>query len=607
MTSVRNKSIIFYGSLLFRGGIKISGKSSRSHLHQNKIPNNFLYVIQKSEIATSTCMKNERNIITSYCKDIVIPKNVPLHDFIWKKNVDLHGDKIALVDGITGASYTYKDAQSLSIKFGNGLRKWGFNKSDVLAVFLPNCPEYIICVTGIIGAGGVVTTVNPSYTATEVARQLDMSGASFILTKSSMFQLTTEAVKMCKNPIQIVLLDKRTSEICYKDVIQVGESEWPSEVTETIDNEDVCLLPYSSGTTGLPKGVMLTAQNIISNIYQMVYAKEINFIEETTDSYQPKTICVLPMFHAFGMGVTSLPTIHAGGQVITLPSFEPNSFLNALEKYQPTFMHFAPPLVGFCAANPSVELKHLKSIKYIMVGAAPVGETLINDFKRKAPDVHFREGYGMTELSPVATLTIVDLFKPGSCGVLLPNSEAKVLDLHTGEALGPHETGELCFRGPNVMKGYLDNEQATADTIKSGWLYSGDIAFYDELNRIYIVDRLKELIKVKGFQVPPAELEDLIRSHPITADVAVIGIPDPIKGEVPRAYIVLKSDVQESKEICSTLINELVNKHVAEYKRLAGGIEFVEAIPKSAAGKILRKDLKARFLDHMGSHGVYSK
>lgn len=339
----------------------------------------------------------------------------------------------------------------------------------------------------------------------------------------------------------------------------------------------------------------------------MVYGKELDFIEETTDDYQPKTICVLPMFHAFGMGVTSLPTLHAGGQVITLPSFEPTSFLNAMEKYQPTFMHLAPPLVGFCASNPKVEQKHLESIKHIMVGAAPVGETLINEFKLKAPNVHFREGYGMTELSPVATMTIVDLFKPGSCGILLPNTEAKIVDLETGEALGTNGRGELCFRGPHVMKGYLNNEKATLETIKDGWLHSGDIATYDELNRIYIVDRLKELIKVKGFQVPPAELEDLIRGHPITADVAVIGIPDPMKGEVPRAYVVLKSDINEDKDTCRKQINDFVNKHVAEYKRLAGGIEFVEAIPKSAAGKILRKDLKARFIDHMGSHGVYSK
>ena len=606
MTAFRNKSLLLFKRILFQDTCKVTGVS-RASWFENKNKNNSIQIFDKRKFTTSTYLNCETNIVKSFCKDVQIPQDVPFFDFIWKKSVEQHGKKTALVDGITGTSYTYEEAQAISTKFGNGLRKWGFDKGDVLAVYLPNCPEYILSLTGAIGNGGIVTTINPTYTATEVARQLDMSGASFIFTKSSMFQTAQEAVKMCNKQIQIILLDKRTSEICYKDIIKEGSQEWPQEVSEAMNNSDVCLLPYSSGTTGLPKGVMLTAQNVISNICQLVHGKEIDFIEETTEDYQPKTICVLPMFHIFGLAVTSLPTLYAGGQVITLPSFDPTTFLNAMEKYKPTFMHFAPPLVGFCANHPKVEPKLLESIKYIMVGAAPVGETLIEEFKKKAPNVHFREGYGMTELSPVVTLTTVDLFKPGSCGVLLPNTEAKVLDLETGNAVGPNQTGEVCFKGPQVMKGYLNNEKATSDTIRDGWLHSGDIAFYDDMNRIYIVDRLKELIKVKGFQVPPAELEDLIRSHPLAADVAVIGIPDQIKGEIPRAYIVLKADTKESKEECSNQINEFVNKHVAEYKRLAGGIEFVDAIPKSAAGKILRKDLKARFIDHVGLHGVHSK
>ena len=596
MAVLKNMALVIYGKIIVQDVCKTSG-IWKNCWYRNNNRNDISSMIQKSRLSTSAYLKNDKHIVKSFCKDINIPKNVSFHDFIWKKSAELHSDKIALVDGVTNENYTYEDARSLSIKFGNSLRKLGFQKDDVLAVFLPNCPEYLLSVTGTIGAGGIVTTVNPTYTATEVSRQLDMSNASIIFTKSNMLPITTEAIKNCHKPIRIILLDKKQPDVIYyKDLIEDGEPEWSKEVHETIDNENVCLLPYSSGTTGLPKGVMLTAQNIISNISQMVYAKEINFIEETTVTYQPKTICVLPMFHAFGMGVTSLPTLHAGGQIITLPNFEPTSFINAMERYQPTFMHLAPPLVGFCANSPLVESKHLESLKYIMVGAAPVGETLVEAFKKKAPTVHFREGYGMTELSPVVTLTIVDIFKPGSCGVLLPNTQAKVVDLKTGQSVGQNETGELCFKGPQVMKGYLNNEKATKSTIKDGWLYSGDIAFYDELERFYIVDRLKELIKVKGFQVPPAELEDLIRGHPLTADVAVIGIPDAMKGELPRAYVVLKPNLKESEEECKNRINDYVNEHVTQYKRLAGGIEFIDAIPKSPAGKILRKDLKAKFL-----------
>jgi len=466
-----------------------------------------------------------------------------------------------------------------------------------------------VTLTGVIGAGGIVTTINPAYTDTEVARQLEMSGATFILTKSNMIQVVKEAIEKCSRNIQIVLLDKRKLDTIYfNDVNEGGETKWTKEILETgRSNNEVCLLPYSSGTTGLPKGVMLTAQNIISNICQLVYGNELDFIEPTTDKFQPKTICVLPMFHMFGLNATTLCTLHSGGHVISLPGFESTSFLSAMEKYKPTFMHFAPPLLSFCANNPKVEPKHLETVKYVMVGAAPVGETLVDDFTRKAPSVRFREIYGMTELTTIGALAIVDLDKPGSCGVLMPNTEAKVVDLETGKSLGPNKTGEICFKGPQVMKGYLNNKKSTLQTIKDGWLHSGDIAFYDELNRIYIVDRLKELIKVKGFQVSPAELEDLIRGHSFTLDVAVIGIYDPIKGEVPRAYIVLKPDVKESKEECRNEINMFVDKHVAEYKRLVGGIEFVQEIPKSPSGKILRKNLKAKFIDNVGLHGVLSK
>ena len=608
MANSVNRLLFLRGRLVLQDVYKIM-RFKKSILYTNKNNNNPFQIIHKNTFCTSAILKDETNIVKSYCKDIEIPQNVPFHRFIWEKNVDHYGNKTALIDGLNGASFTYEEAYTISIKFGTGMRRHGLKGGDVFAIFLPNCPEYILSLTGVIGAGGVVTTINPAYTETEVARQLEMSGASFILTKSNMIQVTKEAIEKCTRKIQIVLLDKcKADTIYYKDVLQHGEISWPKEVLESgRTNDEVCLLPYSSGTTGLPKGVMVTAQNIISNICQLVYGKELDFIEQSTSSFQPKTICVLPMFHMYGLNATTLCTLHSGGQVISLPSFDPTTFLSAMEKYKPTFMHFAPPLLSFCANNPKVELKHLEMVKSVMVGAAPVGETLVENFKRKAPNVLLREIYGMTELTTIGALAIVDLAKPGSCGVLMPNTEAKIVNLETGKALGPNQTGEICFKGPQVMKGYLNNKKSTLQTIRDGWLHSGDIAFYDEMNRIYIVDRLKELIKVKGFQVPPAELEDLIRSHNFTLDVAVIGIYDPMKGEVPRAYIVLRPEVKESKEECRNQINAFVNKHVAEYKRLVGGIEFVQEIPKSPSGKILRKNLKAKFIDNVGLHGVLSK
>lgn len=292
------------------------------------------------------------------------------------------------------------------------------------------------------------------------------------------------------------------------------------------------------------------------------------------------------MFHIFGISVVTMHTLCSGGKLTLLPNFEPKSFLETLEKTKPDYIHLVPPLVHFCANNPEVKPSHLESLEFVYIGAAPVGETLAAKFKEKAPNCQFREGWGMTELSPVGAMTAYQDELLGSCGILLPNSQGKVVDVSTGKALGPNEKGELCLKGPQIMKGYFDNVTATQATMKEGWLHSGDIGFYDRQGHFFIVDRLKELIKVKGFQVAPAELEDLLRTHEKVLDVAVIGVPDERHGEVPRAYIVKKDEISEAE------IDEFVSERVADFKKLRGGIEFLQQIPKSAAGKILRRELR---------------
>jgi len=276
--------------------------------------------------------------------------------------------------------------------------------------------------------------------------------------------------------------------------------------------------------------------------------------------------------------------------MITLPSFDPALFLKLLLSERPSFLHLAPPLVGFLATHPAVTPEHLTSVHTVVVGAAPVGPALVQQFLVRAPHVAFREGYGMSELSPVVCFTRKDRIIPGSTGSLVPNTNMKVADLDSGEALGHDCTGELCFQGPQVMPGYLNNPRATNDTIIDGWLHSGDIGYYDKEGNVFIVDRLKELIKVKGLQVAPAELEDLIRGIPGVADVAVIGVADVKAGEVPRAYV-----VQDDKDLTEEKIKENVANKLSAHKHLAGGVEFIQEIPKSAAGKILRKDLKEAY------------
>jgi len=303
------------------------------------------------------------------------------------------------------------------------------------------------------------------------------------------------------------------------------------------------------------------------------------------------TVCVLPMYHIFAMNVTMSSMLWHGGKTVTVPMFEPIMFLKTLLDHRPTTLHLAPPLVGFLANHPAVTADHLASLQTIVVGAAPAGQALIDLFHKRAPHVRFREGYGMTEMSPAVTFTRLTMVSTGgSSGQLLPNTSMKVIDLASGEEKGAGETGELCFQGPQVMPGYFKNEAATAETLIDGWIHTGDIGYYDQAHSVFIVDRKKELIKVKGLQVAPAELENLIRSLEGVMDVAVIGIPDERAGEIPRAYVVKADDRLEEKDV-QGFVAQALSKH----KHLVGGVEFVKEIPKSAAGKILRKDLRAAY------------
>jgi len=370
--------------------------------------------------------------------------------------------------------------------------------------------------------------------------------------------------------------------VAFEDLLKDQGDLISSQPTST---DSVLVLPYSSGTTGVPKGVQLTHRNLVAQMAQLAHPDvKVVDMEQTT-------VCVLPMYHIFAMNVTMSSMLWHGGKTVTVPMFEPNMFLKTLLDYRPTTLHLAPPLVGFLANHPSVTADHLASLQTIVVGAAPAGQALIDLFHKRAAHVRFREGYGMTEMSPAVTFTRLSMENTGgSTGQLLPNTRMKVIDLVTGEEKGSGETGELCFQGPQVMPGYLKNDAATAETLIGGWIHTGDIGYYDQAGNVFIVDRKKELIKVKGLQVAPAELENLIRSLEGVMDVAVIGIPDDRAGEIPRAYVVKADANLEEKDV-----QVFVAKALSKHKHLVGGVEFVKEIPKSAAGKILRKDLRAAY------------
>jgi len=541
------------------------------------------------------------NIVRSEFPDVHIPRDISVPAFIWNHNVDKFPHKIALVDGVSEKSYTFEEASDECKKVGFLLQaEFGVTKGDVVGFFLPSCPEYLTCLTGVIGMGATATTINPAYTVDELKFQLQLSKPKLMLTNPDIYPVVKEALAQIGNDSKVVIIGSSSSSSSDGDQFPAGTYSFDHLVSQVdakadaieyvVDPEGVAMLPHSSGTTGLPKGVMLTSNNLIANVSQADHAQGLDFIRPTTDDFQEKTVCVMPLFHAFGSLVTSLPTLRMGGQLVTLPKFEPERFIAALAKHRPSFLHIAPPLVAFLANHPEVTPAHLASVRDVVVAAAPFGEALANKYLAKAPHTVFKEAWGMTELSPLATVTPSSKSKIGSCGVLVPNTWAKIVDTENGQPLGPNQLGELCIKGPQVMKGYLGNEEATRSTIKDGgWLHSGDIACYDDQNRFYIVDRLKELIKVKGFQVAPAELENLIRMHPDILDVGVVGVPDERKGEAPFAFLVAKPG---GKVVTADQIHRFVSDKVTEYKHLTGGIRFIDAIPKNPSGKILRRELR---------------
>ncbi|XP_047502839.1 4-coumarate--CoA ligase 1-like isoform X1 [Penaeus chinensis] len=535
---------------------------------------------------------SDRWLIKSPFNDVEIPEiSYPQYIFdAAKKNEH----KTAWINGLTGQSITHGEFQTLSRRLGSALTRLGMKQGDVLGIVSPNCPEFALTFFGVASIGCINTTVNCTYTAVEIAKQLENSRASFVMTHPLLLTTIQEACNIYKGVKHIIVNGPaQAGSISLQDLIEDDGTAFPEDI-KINPKEDLVVLPYSSGTTGVPKGVMLTHYNLVANLQQITHPSLMSVKGTTQDIF----LGVLPFFHIYGMVPCMGLSLMTGSLTVTLPMFEPKLFVEAIQKYKVTYLHTVPPLVSFLTQSPMVKPELLDNVHTMVCGAAPVGPVLINEFRKKFTDrIQFQEGYGLTEAAPVTHLTPMNRYLPGSTGPSIPNTYAKIVDLETGKTIGPNEgTGELCIKGPQIMKGYYCNEKATKETIdEEGWLHTGDIAKMDEDENVYIVDRLKELIKVKGLQVAPAELEDLLRDHPDIIDVAVIGIPDERAGEVPRAYVVLSQNSTKTEEE----IAQYVEENVAPHKKLAGGVIFVNEIPKLATGKILRRKLKETALEEM--------
>ena len=510
---------------------------------------------------------------------VTIPE-LSVTDYVLRRAVAL-ADKPALIDGPTGRTYTYGQLPDYVNMLAAGFAHHGFRKGDVLAIFSPNLPEYALAFHAAASLGVATTMVPPLFTDEEIIKQLRDSGAKYLLTIPQLMEKAREVVQ-ATGISKVFVIGEAEGAVSLASLLKKVEEPAPVKVDP---REDIAVLPYSSGTTGFPKGVMLTHWNLVAMLRQM----------ERNDAFSKgdTMVCVVPMYHLYGLHIVVNLGLSQGATIVTVPRYDLNQFLAILEQYKVTIAPLVPPLVLALSRAPQVDDYDLSRLRLIHCGAA----TLADDVARacsKRLSCHVRYGYGLTEVSPLshASLANPKKQKPGSVGYCLPNTECKIVDYTTGAELGPDEEGEIWVRGPQVMKGYLGNAEATAEMIDpDGWLRTGDIGYCDDEGRLFVVDRLKELIKTNGRQVAPAELEALLLSHSSIADAAVIPRRDEEAGEVPKAFIVLKNEAT-GDEIGEEIM-DFIAARVAPYKRIRS-VEFVSEIPKSPAGKILRRVLKER-------------
>jgi acyl-CoA synthetase (AMP-forming)/AMP-acid ligase II len=515
--------------------------------------------------------------------DIEIPRKT-LYSFV-SENFSKFGPKTAIINGETGKEISYNEFQDMVGRIGSAFTKMGVQKDDVLSIVSPNCPEYVVQLLASVAIGAIAHPINYTFTPMEIAYQFKDCGTKYIATMSSVLPVVKEAAGQVGIPSdRIIVLDAdgHGEHISFRKLLEDSGSSFPNGGVQ-VDPDSTTCLPYSSGTTGLPKGVMLSHSNLVANLCQIDHHEILGFDQNSI------LMCLLPLFHIYGMTVILSYGLKKGCSLVSLPQFEPEVFLKAMAEYRVTDALLVPPLILFLAKHPLVGKYQLSHLKQIFSGAAPLtGELSTVARDRLGKELVVRQGYGLTETSPVTHVCPKNVHKPSSIGPPVINTEVAIVDQDTRERLGADRIGEVVIKGPQVMKGYLNRPKETSACLtEDGWFYSGDVGYYDEDGHFYIVDRLKELIKVKGFQVAPAELEGLLLTHPQIADCAVVGVADERAGEVPRAFVVRKS-----KDVSEQDVENFVASKVSKHKHLKGGVVFVDAVPKSPSGKILRRLLR---------------
>ncbi|ESR48558.1 hypothetical protein CICLE_v10000764mg [Citrus x clementina] len=527
------------------------------------------------------CKSN--SIFYSKRKPVSLPPNESLDVTTFISSRAHHG-RTAFIDAATGRHLTFSELWRAVDSVSTCLSDMGIRKGHVILLLSPNSIFFPVVCLAVMSLGAIITTTNPLNTKQEIAKQIADSKPVLAFTISQLVP------KLAGSTLPIVLLDdeKTTSTEGIKTVTTLPQMmrKEPSGtlVRDRINQDDVATLLYSSGTTGASKGVVSSHRNLIAMVQTVLGRFKLEDGEQTF-------ICTVPMFHIYGLAAFATGLLASGSTIVVLSKFDMHEMLSSISKYRATYLPLVPPiLVALISGADQIRSKYdLSSLQSVLSGGAPLSREVIEGFVQKYPKVRILQGYGLTESTGIGASTdsLEESRKYGTAGMLSPSMEAKIVDPDSGKALLVNQTGELWLKGPSIMKGYFSNPEATTSTLDSeGWLRTGDLCYIDDDGFIFIVDRLKELIKYKGYQVPPAELEALLLTHPKVSDAAVVPFPDKEAGQYPMAYVVREA----GSRLSENEVMDFVARQVAPYKRVRR-VAFVASIPKNPSGKILRKDL----------------